>query len=65
MDDIADSMDMSWNKPWEIVKHREAWKLQSMGSQFSDMTWGLNDNKAAYTMILHTSLGPFYLHKMK
>ena len=26
-------MDMSWNKLWEMVKVREAWVLQSMGSQ--------------------------------
>ena len=33
LDRIIDSTDMSLSQLQEIVKEREAWKLQSMGSQ--------------------------------
>ena len=33
LDGIIDSMDMSWNKLWEIVKEEKPGVLQSMGLQ--------------------------------
>ena len=38
LDGITDSMDMSLNKLWEIVKDGEPGMLQSNGSQRSDVT---------------------------
>ena len=31
LDGIIDSMDMSWNKLWEIVKGRESWYAAAHG----------------------------------
>ena len=39
LDGIVDSMDMSLNKLWEIVKVREVWRCKEL-----DMTEWLNNN---------------------
>ena len=33
LDDVTDSIHMSLNKPWEMVRDREAWPAVSMGLQ--------------------------------
>ena len=42
LDGITDSMDMNMSELRELVMDREAWVLQSMGSQEFDMTKQLN-----------------------
>ena len=43
LDGITNSMDMSLNKLWKMVKDREAWMLRSWGHKDSDMTEQLNN----------------------
>ena len=63
LDDITDSMDMSWSKLKEIVKDREAWCAEvhgvtKSGTQLSDWTTTMHKKKCKYDKESHTNTDP-------
>ena len=45
LDGIIDSMDMSLNKLWDIVKDREAWHVAIHGVAKSQTIWQLKNEE--------------------
>ena len=68
LDDITNLMHMSWNKPWEMVKDREAWLAIAHGvtksrTQLSNWTTMKKEAEVKYMRILIAlirSLGFFW-----
>ena len=55
LDDIPDSMDMSFGWLWDLVMDREAWRLLSMNSQESNPTQQLSSTQLRYSLVFSGS----------
>ena len=55
LDDIPDSMDMSFGWLWDLVMDREAWQLPSMNSQESNPTQQLSSTQLRYSLVFSGS----------
>ena len=56
LDGISDSIDMSLNKLWEMVKDREAWRAAVHGVTKLYMSEGLNNNRLLYNVVLVSAI---------
>ena len=61
LDDITESMDMSWNKLWEMVKDRKAWCPAAHGvvksrTRLSDFTFTFHFHALEKEMATHSSV---------
>ena len=52
MDGVVDSVDMSLNQLWKMVKNREAWRAAGHGVTKSYMSEELNNIRLLYNVML-------------
>ena len=52
LDGVVDSVDMSLNQLWKMVKNREAWRAAGHGVTKSHMSEELNNIRLLYNVVL-------------